>query len=62
MKPKYTDNFLESGTPEVEPVAYRAPTLRKIHLAADEVLSSGCKVAGVCDILPIESGGTGAGS
>ena len=41
--------------------AYRKPKLRKIKLAAEEVLSTGCKIAGVCDVLGFPNP-TGAGS
>ncbi len=57
--PKHT---YDSGdaTPPAE--VYRKPRFRKIELAAEEVLTTGCKQASVCDVLPASLGGQGAGS
>jgi hypothetical protein len=37
------------AVPLESPGAYRKPRLRKIKLAAEEVLTTGCKMAGTCD-------------
>lgn len=41
---------------------YQKPILRKIHLAAEEVLSTNCKVGGVCDLPTHMPEPNGAGS
>ncbi len=52
-----TDPGGDSRTPE-----YQRPRFRRVELAAEEVLSTNCKQGGICDVLPQELGGTGAGS
>jgi hypothetical protein len=54
-------NIAESQSAVVETVEYSKPKLRKIRLAAEEVLTTGCKIGGVCDVLGYPNP-TGAGS
>ena len=58
---KYSNENSEVKNSANADAVYRRPVLRKISLAAEEVLSTGCKVAGVCD-LPGYPNPTGAGS
>ena len=44
-----SDNAIPELSTDFES-GYHAPRLRKLKLAADEILSTGCKVAGVCDV------------
>ena len=48
MKTTATDEHM-GGSPPDSPGSYRKPRLRKIKLAAEEVLTTGCKMAGTCD-------------
>ena len=58
MNPK-DEAIAPSPAPGPEPMEYKKPRLRKIRLAAEETLSTGCKIAGVCDVLgyPNPTGG-----
>ena len=59
-----SDKHTAEGSSESTEV-YRKPRLRRIKLAAEEVLTTGCKMAGTCD-LPFDPvfnpNPTGAGS